>query len=511
MFLAAEPDAFKEFGVGRRTASAMSDGTRVIVHTGAGDVAGTGGDVRVYRGVRYAAPPIGPLRWRPPQPVAPWSGVHDGSVFGDDPMQVADPSRGSRAPRISEDCLTLNIWAPAAVPARGAPVLVWFDGGGFTAGSAARACTDGERLARRGAVVVTVNYRVGVFGYLAHPLLSAESPQGSSGNYGLLDQIAALHWVRAEIAAFGGDPTRVTAFGESAGGASVALLLVSPLARGLVDGVIMQSPGSFRPLCPLADAERAGSVVGDDLAVMRALDADELLALNGRINPAVRGLTIPRPLRPIIDGWVIERDEPEAFTSGAFSAVPTIVGSNADEGGFFAAAIPVATVDELRAYLTTNFPGAADAAWSLYGTSRDEDVRQAIADVFGDAQFSYGARALARAIAGRQAPTYRYVFTHAGAGTRERPVHADEIPYVFGTGEWGAADRVVSEAMMAAWVNFAATGDPNGPGAPPWAPYDPARDNVLTFGAGFAEQTNWRTSTLSFFERYFAERAPRSV
>jgi para-nitrobenzyl esterase len=433
--------------------------------------------------------------------------VHDGSVFGCDPMQIVEPRRASRAPGVSEDCLTLNVWAPAAVPAAGAPVLVWFDGGGFTAGTGARASTDGERLARLGAVVVTVNYRVGVFGYLAHPLLSAESPHGSSGNYGLLDQLAALRWVREHIAAFGGDPARVTAFGESAGGASVALLLISPLARGLVDRVIMQSPGSFRPLCSLADAERAGSIVGNDLEAMRAIPAHELLALNDKINPAVRGLTIPRPLRPIIDGWVVDRDEPDAFHSGAFTPLPTIVGSNADEGGFFAAAIPVTTVEQLRTYLATNFPGAGDAVWSLYGTDRDDEVPQKVADVFGDAQFSYGARALARSLAQRQPKTFRYVFTHAVAQTAPRPVHADEIPYVFGTGDFAAADRVVSDAMMAAWVQFAATGDPNGPGVPTWHSYDPARDTALTFAAGFAEQTEWRADALAFFERYYAERA----
>jgi len=252
------------------------------VRIASGEISGTGTDVRVYRGIPYAAPPVGPLRWRPPQPVAAWSGVHDGSQFGFDPMQLNEPSRGSLAPGTSEDCLTLNVWAPATVPAGGAPVLVWFDGGGFIAGSGAKARTDGERFAKLGAILVTVNYRVGVFGFLAHPALTAESPQHASGNYGFLDAVAALQWVRANIAAFGGDPARVTAFGESAGGAVAALLLISPLARGTFDQVILQSPGSFRPLCPLADAETAGRVVGDDLTAMRAIPADELLAMNAR-------------------------------------------------------------------------------------------------------------------------------------------------------------------------------------------------------------------------------------
>jgi carboxylesterase type B len=477
------------------------------VRTAAGLVAGTGTTVRAYRGIPYAAPPVGPLRWRPPQPPAAWSGVHDGSRFGFDPVQLEDPKRGSLAPGTSEDCLTLNVWAPADVPAGGAPVLVWFDGGGFVAASGAKARTDGERFAARGAVLVTVNYRVGVFGFLAHPALTAESPQHASGNYGLLDAIAALRWVRENIAAFGGDAARVTAFGESAGGALAALLLISPLARGTFDRVILESPGSFRPLCPLPDAETAGLVVGSDLAAMRALSAAELLPFNGKINPAVRGLTIPRPLRPIIDGWAIDRDEVPAFRGGAFAAIPAIVGSNANEGGSFTAAIPVTTTATLRDYVAQNFGDRHAEAWTHYGAPSDDRVVRAVADAFGDAQFSYGARSLARVIAPLQPKTFRYVFTHAGGTTSHPPVHGDEVPFVFGTGAFDEADRAVSDAMMAAWVQFAATGDPNGPGVPAWAPFDPTRDNYLTFASGFSEGTRWRAASLDFIDRFYASRA----
>jgi para-nitrobenzyl esterase len=479
--------------------------TQSIVRTASGDVSGTGTDVRVYRGIPYAAPPLGALRWQPPQPVAPWTGVHDGSRFGADPVQAIDtnPLRRSLAPGTSEDCLTLNIWAPAEVPVGGAPVVVWFDGGGFISGSASRERIEGSRYARRGAIFIAVNYRVGVFGFLGHPALSAESPHGVSGNYGLLDAIAALRWVRENIAAFGGNPQRITTFGGSAGAALGALLLTSPLARGLVDGAIMVSPGSFRPLRTLAEAETAGrAAFGDDLAAMRALPAGALLEKNAAIDPGLRGLLQMRRLRPIVDGWALERDEADAYRSGAFSAVPTLIGTNANEGGFFQKNVPVQTTEQLRSYLAENFGTAFEEAWTYYGASDDAAVPKAIADVFGDAMFNYGVRAA------RQPKTYRYVLTHVGAYTADPPTHADDIAYIFGSDDLRGADLAMSDAVISSFVHFAATGDPNGAGAPHWSPYDPQRDNYLTLGGDFPEGTGWRTEPVDFIERYYRERAP---
>jgi para-nitrobenzyl esterase len=459
--------------------------------------------VRVYRGIPYAAPPVGPLRWQPPQPGPAWDG-RAGARFGDDPMQLDEPGRDTRAAGMSEDCLTLNVWAPAEPPPGGAPVLVWFDGGGFTACSAAKAQTDGERFARHGAVLVAVNYRVGAFGFLAHPALSAKSPHGASGNYGLLDALAALRWVRANIAAVGGDPARITAFGESAGAALVALLLTSPLASGACDRAILQSPGSFRPLCTLAEAEAIGSVAGSSAAELRALTPDAVLALHPKLGPAVRGLTVGRPLRPIIDGWSIVRDEAEAFRSGAFAGVPALVGTNADEGRYFGPAIPVAGCAALREYLAANFGAAADEAWAQYGSADDAGAAAGARAAFADAQFNYGARALTRELA-RRAPVYRYVFAHAPEGAPP-PTHTDEIAYVFGTGAFGPAERRVSDALLAAWVRFAAGADPNGPGLAGWAPYDRERDNDMRLAAVFAAGANWRRAPLDFIERFYAAR-----
>jgi para-nitrobenzyl esterase len=499
---------------------------RPTVHPAAGEIAGTASPtgVRVFRGIPYAAPPIGALRWRPPQPAPPWSGVHDGSRFGPDPMQVPDTQaiRNSLAPALSEDCLNLNVWAPPQVPPSGAPVMVYFASGGYIAGSASRERTAGDHYAERGVVFVAVNYRVGVFGFLAHPALSAESRQGSSGNYGALDIIASLRWVREHIAAFGGDPQRVTLTGAAAGAALSGLLLTSPLARGLIDRAILRSPGSLRPMCTLAEGETAGLAVGDDLAAMRALPADALLAMNGRIDPGARNLLDRRRLRPIVDGWVFERDEADAFRSGAFAAVPTIIGGTSNEGGFFQgeAAFPnsyparvlasqngVRTIAQLRDYLAENFGAAAGEAWTYYGAANADDIPASIANALTDTMFSYGIRTIARAIARRQPQTFRYLFTHAGAHTANPPVNGNDTVYAFGTGDFEARDRAVSDAMLAAFAHFAATGDPNGAGAPHWAPYDPDRDNYVTFGGEFAEGTRWRAEPAEFVARVYRARS----
>jgi para-nitrobenzyl esterase len=485
-----------------------------------GEIAGTGDAVRVYRGIPYAAPPVGALRWCPPQPAQPWSGVRDGSRFGADPMQLVHtlPVRRSLAPGVSEDCLFLNVWAPAETPPGGAPVAVWFDGGGYIAMSGARARIHGERYAQRGIVFVTVNYRVGVFGYLAHPALTAESPHASSGNYGLLDAIAALRWVRANIAAFGGDPARVTAFGGSAGAATCAFVLTSPLAAGLVDRAILRAPSALRPMCDLATAEAAGRrALGDDLAAMRALSAADVLALNDAVDGPPAPLTVARPLRPIVDGWVLECSDRAAFESGAFAAVPLIVGNAAGEGGELVAAAPtsalahgneslaarVNTRERLRAFFAGQFGPALDEAWAAYGAASDADVHPRLAAMWGDMMSYYGVRGLARASAARQPQTYRYVFAHAGPQTLDPPGHGDDMTYVFGSGDFDERERAISDTIVDLFARFIATGDPNGPGLPAWAPYDPARDNALLLGRGFVETERWRADGAAFAERVY--------
>jgi carboxylesterase type B len=410
---------------------------------------------------------------------------------------------------VSEDCLTLNIWAPAEGDDVPQPVMVWFYGGSFLFGSASAPGCDGAGFARRGVILVAANYRVGLLGYLAHPALSAESEQSTSGNYGVLDIVAALDWVRRNIAAFGGDPGRVTAFGVSAGSASLSLLLTSPLAEGLFSQVILQSPGAFRPLATLEEAEAAGlTALGPDLAALRALSADEVLAHTPAFVPRVRGLTTPRVLRPICDGWSVPLDERLAYGQGRFHPVPTIVGGNRDEGTALTASWPVEDVDAWRALLARDFGPDADAAARLYPVGSDGDVRARVAEVFGDTQFTLGAREVARAVSAHQPRTWRYLFTRRRPGQTGGPDHGDEVRYVFGALGDGATfdhvDTTLTATMQDTWVRFATTGDPNGGGVlPHWPPYRADTDEHLDFGDDIAVGSGWRREQLDFLVAHY--------
>ena len=485
---------------------------QTIVKTQYGPIAGHDGEVRIFRGIPYAAPPIGDLRWRPPQSAISWSETRPAFDFGFDCPQVPLPEEPSAGPGRNEDCLTINVWTPARGPNELLPVMVYIHGGGFVAGSGADIRCEGTQLARKGVVVVTFNYRLGIFGFLAHPALNKESGTGSSGNYGLMDQIAALRWVQDNIAAFGGDPARVTIFGVSAGSASIAQLIACQAARGLFAQVILESAGAFRPLCPLADAEAQGARLGDDLSALRALSAEAIFARTKEIVPQVRGLTTPRALRPILDGHLIRENDRDAYKTGRISVVPTIVGSNSDEGTIFVTTWPVETVEKYRVLVKQNFGAMADEALALYPADRDEDARPATAALFADTQFNYGTRGIAREMAARTPKTFRYLFTKRARFTQRAPDHGLEVSYVFGNLDawpdgmpmpYDERDRALSDTMMNAWVRFAETGDPNGENLPSWAPFKTDADNYLEFGESIHPGASWRTPYLDFLERYF--------
>jgi para-nitrobenzyl esterase len=472
-----------------------------------GVVAGSMGDenIRVFKGIPYAAAPIGPRRWRPPEPVAPWTGIRPASAFGPDCPQ--NGARTSNATSMDEDCLYLNVWAPrSAAGARALPVMVWIHGGGFTAGSGADPRCDGMALARLGVMVVSFNYRVGLFGYLTHPGLSQESPQGISGNYGLMDQIAALRWVQNNIAAFGGDPQRVTVFGVSAGSASISLLLAVRQAHALFGQCILHSPGAGRPLASLAQAEQAGRALGEDITVLRGLSTQELLERTSLLVPKVRGLTTARVLRPIRDQVLITEDERPAFQAGRLQAMPMLVGSNADEGSLLTASWPISTREDYLHILHSNFALMPERAMAAYPVTADDQARVRVAEMFADCQFNYGVRLLARSMARTGQPVWRYLFTRRRPQQLDGPHHGDEVGHVFGNlaaarpgrpALFDARDQEVSAAMMRAWAGFATSGQAH------WERYDPTHDNHLEFGDVLRAGQFWRAAQCDFLDDFF--------
>jgi carboxylesterase type B len=482
-----------------------------IVKVESGLLHGSGDDVFAFKAIPYAAPPVGELRWRPPQSPAAWSGIRFAHTFGADAPQAA--TARTRAERMDEDCLTLNIWTLARRTSEKRPVMVWLYGGSFVAGSSSDPRCDGESFARKGVVLVTVNYRVGVLGFLAHPALTAESEHASSGNYGMLDVLAALGWIKRNIEVFGGDPDRVTLFGVSAGGALISLLLTSPLASGLFQQTIQQSPGAFRPLASLQDAETAGLRLSADIDELRRRSSDEILAKTPLLVPKQRGLTTPRVLRPIRDGWVIRSDERDAYGRGDILALPSIIGTNADEGSKLTAAWDVTSREALDKLIDESFGSSAPRARELYAGDGKQSVRAAVAAMFADTQFNDGARGVMRGLVAKGAPVYRYLLLRQRPGCGA-PNHGDDVPYVFASlaaaakldaAPYDAADEQLAETIQDAWVRFAATGNPNGSGLPNW----PASDNQkrhLELDTPISVSRGYRQQQLDFLDDYFSQR-----
>jgi para-nitrobenzyl esterase len=446
-------------------------------------------EVRVFKGLPFAAPPVGDLRWRPPQAPKNWDGVRAAATFSANCMQRAagggafPPYGGERsATQMSEDCLYLNIYTTAAsASARDRrPVMVWIHGGAYTSG--AGAIYQGEDLARKGVVVVTVNYRLGVFGFLAHSELTKESATHASGNYAFLDQIAALKWVQKNIAAFGGDPSRVTIFGESAGSWSVNNLVATPLARGLFQRAIGESGGQFSITRTLAEAEKAGATFAEaagasSLGALRAMTADAVNRANGFQTSAT------------VDGWVFPHDVAAIFRAGAQNDVPVIIGSNANEGSIFTA--ETTTGQSFRAQSQRRYGADTDAYLKLYPFATDQEARAAQAASMRDQTFGSEMRTWARLqTATGKSKVYLYYFSHvpplpnaAWLGAQ----HGSEIPYAFNWPngkhskevQWTDADRKLADQVSSYWVNFATTGDPNGKDVPKWIPYQTKDDQAM--------------------------------
>lgn len=446
--------------------------------------------VRLYRGIPYAAPPVGNLRWRPPQPVAPWTGVKAADHFGPACMQAPTDTEGNAWRDglfpVSEDCLFINVWTPARSPDENLPVMVFIHGGGNFRGGASENQYDGAYLAAKGVIFVSFNYRMNVFGFLAYPGLTQESPHHSSGNYALLDQIAALKWVQENIAHFGGNPREVMIFGHSAGSANVSTLLASPLAHGLFQRALMQSGENLRKGIPLAEAEKmgeefAGSLGAHSVADLRTMTAEELLKV------------APRRMGLIVDGWVLPQDVYSTFASGEENDVPLIVGSVANDTP--GPPMAPAKAADVPAYARRIFGSLADEYLRLYPSNTDQEAVQA------DLHFrSNRAMASARELARLQSktgksPVYWYWFTHTSPFPKRLmwggipakdwgAYHGSEIVYVFDAfplqdWAWRPIDLQLGDLVSNMWINFARTGNPNGGGVPEWPAFNNGADELL--------------------------------
>jgi para-nitrobenzyl esterase len=469
--------------------------------------------VTVFKGIPFAAPPVGPLRWKAPQPAAAWKGVRAGDKFGNVCMQPPGKGRLNLAvdlptsPKMSEDCLYLDVWTPAKRAGEKLPVMVWVYGGAYSEGAGSMPISDGDTLAKKGVVLVNFNYRLGSLGFLSHPELTAESAHKASGNYALMDAIAALRWVKANIAAFGGDPDNVTIFGQSAGAAMNAGLVGSPEAKGLFRRAVSESGAwmglGVAKMNPRARAEaqtvEAAEKLGlKSLAELRALSAED--ALN----------KLPLRQGMIVDGWIIPEDLSATFAQGRQIPVDVLVGTNAEEGSFTAGAGPAMTAAAWRDGAAKRWGSLADLGLAAYPAATDEAAKAVASAPFADAM-AWHMRLFAdsQARLGKQA--WLYYFTNRPPYAPGKPnlgaVHASEIAYVFdnlekphefpdgSSPELARADpkeRALADQMSSYWVNFARTGNPNGPGLPPWpAAKDLGSTEAMVLKAGASGRGPW--------------------
>jgi para-nitrobenzyl esterase len=459
---------------------------QIKVKTANGTVEGTTDNtgLRVFKGVPFATPPVGELRWQPPQPVKNWNGTLKADHFGPRCMQRPIFSdMVFRSDGMSEDCLYLNVWTPAKSAKDMLPVLVYFYGGGFNAGDGSEPRYEGASMARKGIVALTVNYRLGVFGFFAHPELTRSSPHHASGNYGLLDQSAALQWVQQNIAAFGGDPKRVTIAGESAGSVSVSAQMCSPLSKSLIAGAIGESGSLLGTLSalPLEEAEKNGvkfatSVGADSLTGLRAKSAQEILQATAKPG-------FPWP-SPTVDGYFFPKSPFEIYAAGEQAHVPLLAGSNSAEGSYQAILGREApTVENYRKALQRLYGDKGDQVFNLYSASTEAGVMDAAQDLASDRFISYSTWKwidLSTKTGGK--PTYYYLYSRprpapASGPTPRGAVHSAEIEYAMGNLDlnkvfaWTPDDYKVSKVMQDFFANFIKTGNPNSPGAPTWPTY----------------------------------------
>ena len=490
-------------------AAAQSVITRTTVEQGALEGVEENG-LGVFKAIPYAKPPVGELRWRPPVKLEKWEGVYKTDQYAKMPPQ--QQGRQTDASRWSEDCLYINVMTPAKSKDDKLPVMVWIHGGGFITGNYTSPM--GTNFAKRGVVFVSIAYRTGALGFLALPELSAESERGISGNYGLMDQIMALEWVKNNIAAFGGDADRITIFGESAGAIAVSMLCASPLAKGLFHAAISQSGGSF---CPVDSVRTNNNGIRDvkgaeayGVEFMKRIGASSLKELREMSPEAWIGDTASTGVGgfwPTVDGYVITDDQYKLYRSGHFNDVHLLIGTNSDEGSMF---VRPSSVEEYVAEVKRDYGPFADRMLKAYPATTEQETFAARSDIFRETAFAwptYTWAELQRKASRKN--IYLYYFDYVPERMQARSPrgagHAADLQYVFGTfwGEPSAEDRAVSEMMMRSWVNFATTFNPNGEGVPEWPEYNAKKATVMHIKAQTALITRPNTDKLELMEEFY--------
>jgi para-nitrobenzyl esterase len=513
-------DALDAGEAGLPSDAAADADAAVLVTVAQGQLQGVvDGQTWSFRGIPYAAPPVGNLRWAMPAPPASWAGVRSASAFGSACVQISDGGIDG-----SEDCLYLNVWTPSTSLAGSHPVMFFTHGGGLSQGAGSDPLYEGADLAQHtGAVIVTINYRLGGLGFLALPDLSSENTPPTSGNYGLLDQLAALRWVKANIASFGGDPGRVTIFGESAGATSTAIQVLSPLAKGLFEQAIFESTGVFPSYPDLAAAETAGQGIATSLgcsassgtaACLRAIPADKVIAKTASYDWTFPDLLVENlgyRLLPVIDDYVLQGQPFDSFKAGTHNHVPIILGNNATEAGYFAAMKQIPAVTSVASYtaaMNQLLGSNAAAVLAQYPAASDSAAFETYLTALTDGGFVCRTRTLARAILqGQSQPVYRYLFTDTLRGPQAMygSFHTLELFFLFRTlGSYGytadSQDDAVSSSLQEYWGNFATLASPNDSTAVAWPQNDSTTDAYLSIGTSTQAAAGLRTSACDFWD-----------